>query len=896
MVPLHMSPNLKDSPMYNSSLLAMASLTKLIVVNMKPKPIAVFTRKMSGPETTLPLLGWHFTLVEVEPNRKQVAPVLAFARHQTILLFKVEKAGEDFLFTQTQLLKVNYVLIAMHWMNSQTLVTIDALERIHTIDIRSQEELECLDLASVQLVYGSSFFKSLSTGGNVSEALKRASTQVCYQSVQCFGGQLLMLGTQTVHCLTLRHWQDRLEFFVKRNEFLEALKLAGLFYLDKGKAVVGLTNNKEKRKSLIAEEIVNILLSYVDVAMTVNCPKTNDDGVLAPYFRTLVAPSINYCLLIEDLDLLFNDVYERFSDDAVAKKEFLEGLETYILDSKITSLTPVVMQDLIEHYEITVQIEKIQACFVHLDLSTVDIDYLVRLCWSHNLFDLVIYVYNKGLMDYLTPLEKLIKILRDVMQRTEGPLSDADNQLGCTVLVYLSCCLAGNQYPIGKIDDAHAQEVKDDIFNSIIIKRSEHTDFNETYPHLRTLLMFDTREFLNVLSIAFEEREFEPESEFVAVGAPSKRQKIVDVLLQVMVNDPTFAPSLVGALFTFIARQMAKHEGSIHVNKLLFEQVLEYLTNPDEEKRHEEREQALLELLAAGGLKQFPDEQVLALSESAKFYRVCEIIYQKKRQHGKVLSCYSRDPARKSQIFNYIDQTLVDDSFTDYEREEFSTAVLDAMDELVAINSLKFAKLIMKHFTTMANEVAYGLRDKPEIQYAFLKGIFEADKFLKHPKKLETAESSKMKIDPDVHERFIELMCQYQPENVLRYLKSTDTYRLEQTLAIVQANKIIHASAFLLERMGDIESAFKLLHDDLQTKLTTLNRRYLELADENDVSEELNVALSEAGKALQEVLHLCLRNSQRLESADREALWFPLLETVMAPQRNIKVQYMFFFL
>jgi len=96
--------------------------------------------------------------------------------------------------------------------------------------------------------------------------------------------------------------------------------------------------------------------------------------------------------------------------------------------------------------------------------------------------------------------------------------------------------------------------------------------------------------------------------------------------------------------------------------------------------------------------------------------------------------------------------------------------------------------------------------------------------------------------------------------------------------------------------MGDIESAFKLLHDDLQTKLTTLNRRYLELADENDVSEELNVALSEAGKALQEVLHLCLRNSQRLESADREALWFPLLETVMAPQRNIKVQYMFFFL
>ncbi|XP_066928995.1 vacuolar protein sorting-associated protein 8 homolog [Clytia hemisphaerica] len=886
MVPLHISPNLKDSPLYGSSLLAMASLTKVIVVNMKPKPVPVFTQKLSGPENTLPHLSWHFMLAEVEPNGKQVVPVLALARHQTIQFFKVVKVEESFVFTPTLKMMLDYTLISMHWLNSQTIITIDALERIHTIDIKTQEELECLDLASVQLVYGSSYFKSLSTGGNVSEALKRASVQVCYQSVQCFSGQLLILGTKSVHCLTLRHWQDRLEFFVKRNEFLEALKLAELFYTDKGKAVVGLTNNKEQRRSVVAEEIVNILLSYIDIAMTVNCPKTHDDGILAPYFRALVAPSINYCLLINDLDLLFTAVYERFSDDAVAKRGFLEGLEMYILDSKIKFLTPVVMQDLIEHYESTDQVDKIQACFVHLDLSTVDIDNLVRLCWAHKLYDLVIYVFNKGLRDYLTPLEKLIKILHDALQNTDGPLSFVDNQLGCTILVYLSCCLAGNQYPIGQIDANLVQEVKSDIFTSIIIKRSEHADFHETYPHVRTLLLFDTREFLNVLSIAFEEKEFEPESEAVAVGALSKRQKIVDVLLQVMVNNPAFSPSLVGALFTFIARQMAKHEGSIHVNKLLFEQVLEYLTNPDEEKRHEEREQALLELLAAGGLKQFPDEQVLALSESAKFYRVCEIIYKKKRQHGKVLSCYSRDPARRLQIFEYIDQTLVDDSFTDLEREEFSAAVLEVTNDLVLINSLKFARLIMKHFTEMTNKVVHGLKDQPEIQYTFLKGVFEAKSGYSKDDAKKVAKRAK--IDHDVHERFIELMCFYEPERVLRYLQNSDTYRLEQALAIVQANKIVHAAAYLLERMGDVESAFKLLHDDLQENVDKLSRCFKELPDENEVSDELETILSQTRKAMQEVLRLCLRNSQRLESEDREALWFPLLETVMAPQRTIK--------
>ena len=36
-----------------------------------------------------------------------------------------------------------------------------------------RELLQVLDLSSVQLVYSSSYFKSLSTGGNVSKALVR---------------------------------------------------------------------------------------------------------------------------------------------------------------------------------------------------------------------------------------------------------------------------------------------------------------------------------------------------------------------------------------------------------------------------------------------------------------------------------------------------------------------------------------------------------------------------------------------------------------------------------------------------------------------------------------------------------------------------------------------------
>ncbi|MEQ2174740.1 hypothetical protein GOODEAATRI_011020 [Goodea atripinnis] len=68
-----------------------------------------------------------------------------------------------------------YSLLAMasltKWINSGTLVLVDSHEKLHVVDRPSQEVLETLDLEQVQLVYNSRHFKSLATGGNVSQAL-----------------------------------------------------------------------------------------------------------------------------------------------------------------------------------------------------------------------------------------------------------------------------------------------------------------------------------------------------------------------------------------------------------------------------------------------------------------------------------------------------------------------------------------------------------------------------------------------------------------------------------------------------------------------------------------------------------------------------------------------------
>ena len=50
--------------------------------------------------------------------------------------------------------------------------------------------------------------------------------------------------------------------------------------------------------------------------------------------------------------------------------------------------------------------------------------------------------------------------------------------------------------------------------------------------------------------------------------------------------------------------------------------------------------------------------------------------------------------------------------------------------------------------------------------------------------------------DAEVHEKYIELMCKYQPDLVHSYLRNTENYRLEETLAVwtvLKTNKLCFA-------------------------------------------------------------------------------------------------------
>lgn len=113
------------------------------------------------------------------------------------------------------------------------------------------------------------------------------------------------------------------------------------------------------------------------------------------------------------------------------------------------------------------------------------------LCWTYGLYDAMIYVYTRGMNDYSTPLQELLRLLRASVSSGSVPLSDTDLCLGYKLLVYISCCLAGRAYPTGQIREELVEPVRVAIFSMLVKKQLDEPSPNEpveTYPHLRTLL------------------------------------------------------------------------------------------------------------------------------------------------------------------------------------------------------------------------------------------------------------------------------------------------------------------------------------------------------------------------------------------------------------------------
>lgn len=283
------------------------------------------------------------------------------------------------------------------------------------------------------------------------------------------------------------------------NNLLRLIKACSL-------AVEGYRNagDRSRRKQIAKDRVIQLVEEYL-VAST-RCPE-------------LCLNSIMACLIeIQEYDMLWQELWDR-----------LDKHDTYILllseqieNGAISFISPTVAQCMCEYW-LKHSTQKLEEIVLKLDWKCLDLHQVLSAAKKEKMYRAQMHLNTAALGDYSLSLTDLIPQIS----------KENDRNLGNNLLVYISSCLSGRGYPSGYINPDMIQNVKHEVLRCLTSIHSNHAvDSELPYPYLRALLVFDAQETINVISLAFQEKEFSGEL------GQSHRQRIVNILLDIM--DPEY--------------------------------------------------------------------------------------------------------------------------------------------------------------------------------------------------------------------------------------------------------------------------------------------------------------------------------------------------------------------
>ncbi|KAF0302550.1 Vacuolar protein sorting-associated protein 8 [Amphibalanus amphitrite] len=231
-------------PLQPQMIVAMATMSKVIVVSARPQLRVLFTHPLEAGPIHVPLLDWQFVVIRVGSGVNMVDPVLTFARKSTVYFYQVCCPSEQAKFVPLQWVEFPFVIQNIKWMNSRTLALVDTQEKLHLWDVRGQQQLEAV-----------------------------AGEKACYESCLVSGGQLMLLGTRGLHVLTLRTWLERLEAHVRAGDFAAALRLAWSLYGERSAPMMGLQGSSGRRQAIIKERMLSLVDEWLEYCLRAASPE-----------------------------------------------------------------------------------------------------------------------------------------------------------------------------------------------------------------------------------------------------------------------------------------------------------------------------------------------------------------------------------------------------------------------------------------------------------------------------------------------------------------------------------------------------------------------------------------------------------------------------------------------
>ncbi|GME50617.1 hypothetical protein GTA08_BOTSDO13266 [Neofusicoccum parvum] len=666
-----------------------------------------------------------------------------------------------------------------------------------------------------------------------------------YMSFRAYKGRLFLLGFNDISIGTLSNWADRLLALMEDGDHIAAIELATSYYNgDADKLTVGLPSDDASRHALVQEKLLDMISA--SLKYTFARKQSSDNETARSQIYELASASFSACLSMEEMDFLFEDVYEAFQN-AAFESVFFEVLEPYIVEDEITSVPPDVLKDMITQYASQGRASRLEEMICRLDTATIDINQVTILCRQYSLYDALIYVWTRSLRDYITPLIDLLTLVK-ILLSDAGANEAAEEQYlasAMKIFPYLAYTFTGRIYPGGApLLDDEADEAKGILYSYIFSGKSTEwpkgsgevfqplldKDSTESFPYLRAILKFDTSSFMSMLNEAFEDSYLNGDQASLSAAAngattserPSgrrpTRQYILNILLGVM-SDGQFEPEDAIYLYMFVARNLPKFPQYIILPGSALHKLLEGLCDYPSEAVADDCQLSVEYLLSVYHPTDI--ESLVPLFEKAGFYRVLKSVYSGAKQYARLVETYLNDTDDRPAVFDCIKDCLrPSKGLNKRQVSDVHGVILAHALDLANIDAARTAWTLKSSAPALLKSVLDSLDGDPYVQFIFLRALLEPDK-----QSMATQQALPPEVPAAIFvEQYVQLMCKYDPSHVADYvglLRSGDL-RLDKVLPAMENSGVVDAAVVLMAQDGLIQDAMVRLVKHLGTLETAL--------------------------------------------------------------------------
>ncbi|GAA6032432.1 hypothetical protein JCM8097_008172 [Rhodosporidiobolus ruineniae] len=1002
MAPLPLGPA-PHPPSDVLSLVALLTPTKLVIVGLKPSPRTwhrvTFPRDLEGGNAGRPfghgqdeeevnrgyaisgVVGWWPSARRAQGEEEKQAdgreqkgkkeaeepgedPVLAWAWGRRVGFLRVKtvvkassavggrgKAPPPVLgveFEEQEGFSCDQPVLGLRWYSEHVVIVLTA-NHFDIFDISTRQRIG-RDPHDIRAVvshdhYVSAFDPSIPDN----ELLSYSASFATYKR------RLFLLLNYDLQAGAVLSWADRILALMQPATMLEALELATSYLQGQVDAsTITLPDDPLDRRDLLEPKLRELLGASVDFVFSEDRLRDGshaDGESIQRLFEGLVGTCVRACLALDDVDWLFDELYERYEQNGI-EGIFLDRIEPFVLAGAVHALPPSVNQRLIAIHAERGQLDAAQRIIWSVDPQNLDLNQALGLCQREKLYDALAYVHNRALHDYVAPLVEFLGLVRKIQRHrrqrraTVGEEEDSDedefvyNANGGSVqadqeveaivpdaykvFAYLSQALVGLSYPRREeLPYEEGNKARSDLYSFLfsgqtrawpekggrsVLTSDEEGGVEPTYPYLRLLLRFDTEATLDVLDFAFEDPYLDDEDD---EDAPSSRkaitrQRIVDLLLEVMTLDSSDSFSAVDRTFLniFVARNLPKYPQFIHFSPAILRDILVNLALDTDQSTTEDRQLAAEYLLSS--YTPTDVDTLVPLFQRAGFFRILRSIYRGERKWAALASTYLEDPDVGADVFAFLRETLkLATRATEAQKQELAETILEAVPSLLqaAEDGLQqTADLVDAYLPSQHAEVIDRLSGSSWRQFAYLRCLLEPS-FADLPDlPAHSAERTPSRhLSPELRLRYLDLLCSHEPQHVVRYLSSDPTRFVqdEDVLRICERAEAFDAVVWMVDRRGEPEKALDKAEEALESRTHLLLQQLLGAGEEDEDDPDEAAVQHRSPDALLEQISavsaaataVCVQRStgrRRPKDPEPEDLWFRLLSSLVGAVRSIR--------